>query len=974
MSFNISTAGTYCVAIQDGWTTKACAFFKVGDSTVEIKAKSISATPNALEAGVATDVTLNVSGLSFSTKYLVRLYSASSGYSSENDGFGESGIVFDDNYTQYTDITTDSGGNATATYSMNVAKAGTYALCVMTTSYGTVARVFITVTSDEYLSKYVFAESENSEIDVLWDNIPDTVGWAGIYPKGYTDVYTYGDYIYPSNASFPSGDSSRYKAFTWPLAVGEYTVVFFSGTGYDVYKSVDIEVKKFDVTLTPDAYELGKGEAMSLSVEGGLDAGKTYAIRLYKASGSESGFGNSGIDWNSKVAEYGNVTADENGLISANVSTHLSSITEAGTYAYTIMDVADNYNTVARAFFTVTEPEKVVIYDLQSYVGSVTVTNDTTKETLLADLQALSLPEGVSVTAITEFYNLKAFEGVIEQGSTYEGAENYNGKILVPGVDGAVGATVSVNTPDGAATAVISIVIEAPMATRGYASMSNPEPNPANNPDWSWASYNARWEYHPESGYAAEKILIPNEITELKNDWHYGWEANNPEGITHASVIKCVVFPENLEVVPYNGGINPEVISFAGNKVTTLGSYTNTYNEYFGTFRGLTNLKYIRLPDSLKTICKEAFAYCSSLEQFYIPENVETIGGSLFIRSDDSWTKSLHKLTQVTIPANVQSVGSSAFYTPASAVEYTVLSNSSSISSLAFVAKWKAGNIINQRVVVRGFSGSKVLTYTNGDCTVLPTLKTLEETMTLAEAAARVAGKVATLKGTDFTDTATVTEQLTDAYGSVSGIELTFKNDEWLYADGVQYNIAVLTKGGITAEVKVSFTGKTSFYADGASILTTDAFTANGNKQGLRFYNAFESSSANKVMIKGVEYDIVEFGVVLKHIGTDATSTKNNTVADSEFVIGAKGVTQIVGKENTIQTADGVNFYTVYIKNIPKAGRNYSFQCRGYIKYQDGDTVKIIYTDSQVKSISDVFNANSSAAEYSGMADWFAGN
>ncbi|MCQ2448859.1 MAG: hypothetical protein MJ132_01535, partial [Clostridia bacterium] len=84
--------------------------------------------------------------------------------------------------------------------------------------------------------------------------------WIAIYPKGFTSVYQYYDYLYANGTktTFPSGSSIRYKLDPeWlPLKAGEYVAVLFENDTYSEIARVEFKavanltVKKIAVSST----------------------------------------------------------------------------------------------------------------------------------------------------------------------------------------------------------------------------------------------------------------------------------------------------------------------------------------------------------------------------------------------------------------------------------------------------------------------------------------------------------------------------------------------------------------------------------------------------------------------------------------------------------------------------------------------------------------------------------------------------
>lgn len=340
---------------------------------IHIESYDVLVSHETVEVGFSDAISVTVEGgLKPNKTYGVRMYhSNNSSLTSADSGLGNTGVNWGGGNATVGDFTTDANGAGTisfTTHSTFATTAGVYAVTFHNkeNSWDTEARAFFTVveSTTAYLEKDVYLVGDS--IAPIWDNIPETIGWAGIYPKGYTDTTNYGDYIERSEAetrpAFPSGVQSRYKAFSWPASAGDYTVVFFVGSGYTVAKEVDISIIKYDVTATPDTYVLGSSVSMELYVEAGLSASKWYATRIYKAQDgfgpADSGFGNAGVLFGSQVGgtNGAGVTTNTEGGATWTETLHNTAITEPGTYVYTIHDTQNSWNTVARVFFTVTEP------------------------------------------------------------------------------------------------------------------------------------------------------------------------------------------------------------------------------------------------------------------------------------------------------------------------------------------------------------------------------------------------------------------------------------------------------------------------------------------------------------------------------------------------------------------------------------------------------------------------------------------
>lgn len=213
--------------------------------------------------------------------------------------------------------------------------------------------------NEPIFSKETYYSTE--KIEVNWAAVPSTVGWAAVYPKGYTDQYNYCDYISNGDAAFPSGISSRYNGYTWPLDAGEYTAVFYEGNGYTVNQAIDFTVVVPTITVTNSSVYLNHSTTVKIEVSGGLTPNTWHRVRLYKAkegmTTENSGFGNYGVTFTNEylIGDAAGITTDENGAGSATETLH-QIITEPGVYAYTIME---NWDTKAIAFIEVMDAATV---------------------------------------------------------------------------------------------------------------------------------------------------------------------------------------------------------------------------------------------------------------------------------------------------------------------------------------------------------------------------------------------------------------------------------------------------------------------------------------------------------------------------------------------------------------------------------------------------------------------------------------
>lgn len=113
--------------------------------------------------------------------------------------------------------------------------------------------------------------------------------------------------------------------------------------------------------------------------------------------------------------------------------------------------------------------------------------------------------------------------------------------------------------------------------------------------------------------------------------------------------------------------------------------------DYFALY-GLSNLKEVSLPDSIRVIGGYAFDQCYSLSKINIPENVEIIRANAF--------NGCTSLENITIPESVKEIGDNCFGYCISLEKFTVLNPACSISTEGY------GQSDIKNMVVYGNSGS----------------------------------------------------------------------------------------------------------------------------------------------------------------------------------------------------------------------------------------------------------------------------
>ncbi len=448
-------------------------------------------------------------------------------------------------------------------------------------------------------------------------------------------------------------------------------------------------------------------------------------------------------------------------------------------------------------------------YDLQSVVeaNNLTWNNDVTEDTLITELKKLDIGD-YKIEKITGFYKIEAIEGAIEVGSTYEGA--VDGEILVPGEPGYITAVVEVE--DGAGEEYISVLtldITPTMAEYSFSSVSTEK-------DFTFNSSKLRWEYQPVRGVGAEKIVIPEKVTELKKDWH-------PTDKNKVSATRCIVYSEQITVIPGTYVFsNVEVVSIRG-PVTEL----RNNNDDTGPFRGCAKLKYIRIPDTVKFIDRCTFLGCRGLEQLYLPEGLEVIGGELFCYVKDSGNSIPgFNISKFTIPSTVKKIGKNTFVGANLDTEIIVLTDApadddTGIHTKAFYDR----NLISytNKITLRVKEGSGAASNAVEDDLKKRVL--INDTVSFVEAAARAKQCSVRINGTEGT-AGDFAKMLSASYGDASTFNANWENKTWVKNGEFMENNWVISKDGamfrIPISVKISYADIQS-EVDNSSLVCTNA-------------------------------------------------------------------------------------------------------------------------------------------------------
>lgn len=124
------------------------------------------------------------------------------------------------------------------------------------------------------------------------------------------------------------------------------------------------------------------------------------------------------------------------------------------------------------------------------------------------------------------------------------------------------------------------------------------------------------------------------------------YAADSPEILTSQDGFNYQLIDGEVYIVSYNNETN-----FLNIPETIDSKYVVGIKE--GAFKDKTQIKYVNLPDSIKTIEKDAFSGCSSIEKLTMSESAEEIGDSAFA--------ACISLTEVSLPDGLKTIGASAF-------------------------------------------------------------------------------------------------------------------------------------------------------------------------------------------------------------------------------------------------------------------------------------------------------------------------
>ncbi|MCD8026107.1 MAG: leucine-rich repeat protein [Clostridiales bacterium] len=181
-----------------------------------------------------------------------------------------------------------------------------------------------------------------------------------------------------------------------------------------------------------------------------------------------------------------------------------------------------------------------------------------------------------------------------------------------------------------------------------------------------------------------------------------------------------------------------EIAFYIGNETeivipSTLDGYTVTsIGESAFDYYGVNNyIVSIEIPDTVTTICDEAFGYIYNLEEIILPESVKSIGVYAFVSCD--------KLTSVIIPDSVETVGERAFYNCESLTSVQIASSVTNIGDCAFGYHYYTDitgkySITYDDFTIYGYTGTAAETYANDNEIAFVSLGTVETEPVIGDA------------------------------------------------------------------------------------------------------------------------------------------------------------------------------------------------------------------------------------------------
>ena len=170
----------------------------------------------------------------------------------------------------------------------------------------------------------------------------------------------------------------------------------------------------------------------------------------------------------------------------------------------------------------------------------------------------------------------------------------------------------------------------------------------------------------PEGVIIKDGVLIRWPYDKIPADGH----VTVPDGVTAIGYAAFVNIGENEYKNEYihKAKYNDKLIS------VKIPNSVKSINKF--AFHYCTKLKIINIPNSVTTIGDKAFSFCNSLSSIVIPNSVTGIGDDTFIFCTS--------LTSITIPNSVTSIGFETFYKCSSLSSITIPNSVTSIGASAF--------------------------------------------------------------------------------------------------------------------------------------------------------------------------------------------------------------------------------------------------------------------------------------------------
>ena len=160
-------------------------------------------------------------------------------------------------------------------------------------------------------------------------------------------------------------------------------------------------------------------------------------------------------------------------------------------------------------------------------------------------------------------------------------------------------------------------------------------------------------------------------LDDLLLDIDWGFDYETCEELEQDGILYVINDNDEVVITDCSDSIDESTISIPdkidGHPVTMI---------YYYVFSGLENTKTINIPDSVKVIGAEAFAWCENLQTINIPTSVTTIDAAAFAGNN--------KLQSITIPNSVTELGVGAFILNENLTSVTLPNTISSIPYATF--------------------------------------------------------------------------------------------------------------------------------------------------------------------------------------------------------------------------------------------------------------------------------------------------